>query len=147
MNIAEKKALCRQLIETVWNQGKVDELDKFVTPNQRYTDLATSFQEPGTAALKQYVLSFRKAFPDLNCTIEDQIAEGDKVMTYMKVTATHEGEFMGFAASHKKATVPTIVIQRFEGDRIAEGVGLWDALVFLRAVGAIELPEAALAAR
>lgn len=147
MNIAEKKNLCRQLIETVWNQGKVDELDKFVTPGHQYTDKSTSFQQPGPVDLKKYVLAFRTAFPDLNCKIDDQIAEGDKVVTIMTVSATHEGDFMGFAPSHKKASVPTIVVQRFEGDKIAEGFGLWDLTIFLRAVGALELPEAAMAAR
>jgi predicted ester cyclase len=65
----------------------------------------------------------------------------------MTVTGTHEGDFLGVPASHKKASVPTIVIQRFEGDKIAEGFTLWDALTFLRTAGAFEMHEPALATR
>ena len=147
MNITEKKTLCRQLIETVWNEGKVDALDKFVAPNHRYTDVPMSFESTNIDSLKKHVLSFRKAFPDLNCKIDDQIAEGEKVVTVMTVTATHEGEFLGVPASHKKASVSTIVIQRFEGDKIADGLGLWDGLTFMRAAGAFQAREPAMAAR
>ncbi|MGE5102538.1 MAG: ester cyclase [Deltaproteobacteria bacterium] len=147
MNITDKKAFCRQLIQTVWNEGKIDSLDNFVTPNSRYTDPSGSFKESNVDALKKYVLSFHKAFPDLNCKVEYQIAEGEQVATFMTVTATHEGEFLGLPASHKKASVPAIVIQRFEGDKIAEGFTLWDTLTFLRNAGAFEAHEPALASR
>ncbi|HEX6315652.1 MAG TPA: ester cyclase, partial [Gemmatimonadaceae bacterium] len=96
-------------------------------------------------AFKKYVTSVRKAFPDFFCKIEEQIAEGDKVVTFMKITATHQGEFLGVAASHKKATAPSISITRFEGDKIAETFVLWDTLTFLRTAGAFEVREAAIA--
>lgn len=147
MNIIDNKAFCRQLIETVWNEGKVERLESFVAPNHRYNDPSGSFKDGNLDALKKYVLAFRKAFPDLNCKIEYQIAEGDRVATFMTVTATHEGEFLGLAPSHKKASVPAIVMQRFEGDKIAEGFTLWDTLTFMRTAGAFEAHEPALAGR
>lgn len=147
MNITEKKAFSRRLIETVWNEGKVDTLDTFLTPNHRYTDASSSLHEIGIDALKKHVLSFRKAFPDAKFKIEDQIAEGEKLVTLLTVTATHEGEFMGLPASHKNASLPAISIERFEGDKVAEVFVLWDALTFMRIAGGLELHEPSLAAR
>lgn len=147
MNITEKKEFCRQFIETVFGEGKVDAIEKFAAPKHRFNDLTTGFNEPGTAALTKYVLNLRKAFPDLKFKFEDQIAEGDKIVSFLTVMGTHEAEFVGIAASHKKLNVPMFVIQKFEGDKIAEATGLWDAMTFLRTVGALEAREPALAAR
>ena len=141
MNITEKKAFCRQLIDTVWNEGKVDALDKFAAPNHKYTDPAASYTATGIEPLKKYALSLRKAFPDLHFKFEDQIAEGDKVVSFLTVTGTHEAEFLGIPASHKKASLPLILIHRFEGDKIVEAFGLWDALSFARIAGAFEMHE------
>jgi steroid delta-isomerase-like uncharacterized protein len=147
MNITDSKTVSRKLIETVWNEGKVDKLESFVTPNHRYIDPASAPQGTSAEELKKVVLSFRKAFPDLNCKIEYQVADGERVVTFMTVTGTHEGEFLGLPASHKKASIPAISIQRFEGDRIAEGFTLWDTLTFMRNAGAFEAREPALAGR
>lgn len=147
MNITENKALSRRIIETLWNEGKVDGIENFLTPNHRYTDASSSLHEIGNEALKQHVLSFRKAFPDATFKIDDQIAEGDKVVTLMTVTATHEGEFMGLPASHKKASLPAIAIERFEGDKVAEVFVLWDTMTFLRTAGGLQVHEPAFAAR
>ena len=147
MNITEKKTFCRQLIDTVWNEGKIDALDKFVAPNHKYTDPSASFTATGIEPLKKYALSLRTSFPDLNLKFEDQIAEGDKVVSFLTVTGTHEAEFLGIPASHKKASLPLFIIHRFEGDKIVEGFGLWDALSFFRIAGALDVHEPALAGR
>ena len=141
MNITEKKKLCRDLFETVWNDGKIDMLDKFLGPSIKFIDPAIPTQITTKDGLKQYIVSFRKAFPDLHFKIEDQIGEGDKVVSYLTGTATHEGEFLGIPASHIKASLPAIVIQRFENDKIVEGYSLWDAFGFIRAAGALPIHE------
>ena len=140
MNITEKKAFSRRLIETVWNKGMVDEIPKFVTQNFVYIDPSASAEYKGPEALKKYVLTVRKAFPDLNCKIEDQICEGEKLVTLIKISATHENEFLGVPASHKTATLPMVVIEKFDGDKIAEVFALWDALTFLRTAGVFGAP-------
>ena len=145
MNITEKKQFSRRLIETVWNEGKVEKLDTFLTPNFTYFDPSGPVDLKGIDAYKKYVLDVRKAFPDFFCKVEDQIAEDDKLVTFLKITATHEGEFFGLPASHKKATIPMIVIERFAGEKIAESYGLWDALTFMRIAGAFEAREPAFA--
>lgn len=147
MNITEKKALIRRLIDATWNEGKLNTLDTFLTPNHKFIDPSVPSQQIGIEPFKKYVTSVRKAFPDFKCKIEDQIAEGDKVVTFMTITATHEGEFLGLPASHKNASLPAIVIMRFEGDKIAEGFSLWDTLTFLRTAGAFEAHEPMLTSR
>jgi len=145
MNITEKKQFSRRFVETVWNEGKVEKLDTFLTPSCTYFDPSGPFDLKGIDAYKKYVMDVRKAFPDFFCKIEDQISEGDKLVTFLKITATHEGEFIGLPASHKKATIPMIVIERFAGEKIAEAYALWDVLTFLRTAGAFEAREPAFA--
>lgn len=138
MNITEKKALSRRFMESVWNNGKLDEIDKSLAPNCRFVDPSGPFDLNGADAYKKYVQSVRKAFPDINLKIDEQIAEGDALVSLVKITATHEGEFLGVAASHKKATISMIVIEHFQGDKIGNAFALWDTLTFLRTAGALE---------
>jgi steroid delta-isomerase-like uncharacterized protein len=138
MNITEKKALSRRFIEAVWNDGKLDEIDKVLAPNCRYVDPAGPFELKGAAEYKKYVQSVRNAFPDINLKIEEEIAEGDALASLVKITATHQAEFLGVAPSHKKATISMIVIAHFQGDKIGNVFALWDTLTFLRTAGAFE---------
>ena len=80
----------------------------------------------------------RIAFPDLHFTVEDMIAEDDKVVTRMMLTGTHQGEFMGVAATGQPIKVTGIRIHRLEENRIVEGKdwGEWDALGMLKQLGA-----------
>ncbi|HSQ29461.1 MAG TPA: ester cyclase [Gemmatimonadaceae bacterium] len=138
MNITEKKALSRRSIEAVWNDGKLDAIDNVLAPNFRYVDPSGSFELKSAEEYKKYVQSIRKAFPDINLKIDEQIAEGDTLVSVVKITATHEAEFLGVPPSHKKATIPMVVIEHFEGDKVANVFALWDTLTFLRTAGAFE---------
>lgn len=142
MNANEKKLFCRRLFEDVWNGGKIELLPDFHTPDFVMTDPNVPITGKGLEAAKSYLQMLKKAFPDLTLKIDEQIAEGDIVVTRMSVTGTHEGEFLGLPPTHTKASLPCIVIQRFAGDKIAEAFGLWDALGFMRAAGAAEMPKA-----
>ena len=135
MNATEMKTASRQFLDAVWNQGKLDVIEDFVSPNCKLIDPSGPFDYTGPAGYKSYVLDCRRAFPDLQFKIEDQIVEGDKIVTFAKITATHANEFLGVAPSHKKASVSLIAISRFEGEKVVEIFSLWDALTFLRTAG------------
>ena len=81
----------------------------------------------------------RTVLPDSHHTIEDLIAEGDKVVTRFRVTGTHRGEFLGVPATGKPINVTGMWIHRLENGHIVEGRqwGQWDALGFLQQVGAV----------
>jgi predicted ester cyclase len=94
-------------------------------------------QKPGAEGLKQAIASFREAFPDLQATAEDLIAEEDKVVGRFTVTGTQRGEFMDIAPTGKKITYDEIVIVRFKDGKIIEHWAVADALAMLQQLGVI----------
>jgi predicted ester cyclase len=142
MMATDRKKLSLRLFEKVWNEGQLELLDEFSAPNALIHDPYVPITTTGPAAAKEYLQFFKKAFPDLLLKVEDQIAEGDRVVTFLSATGTHKGEFLGIAPTFKQWTVTCIVTLRFEGDRIVEANSLWDALGFMRAAG-VEFPKAA----
>lgn len=91
----------------------------------------------GAELLKEVFGRLHRAFPDLHITVEDLIAEGDKVVARDTVTGTHQGEYMGLLPTGKSITYNEIFICRFAGGRIAETWGVVDVLSQMRQLGAI----------
>jgi steroid delta-isomerase-like uncharacterized protein len=91
----------------------------------------------GAQALKQVWAMLLRGLPDLHLTIEDLIAEGDKVVSRNVVTGTHQGEYMGLPPTGKSVTYNEIFIVRFANGRIAETWGVVDVLSQMRQLGAI----------
>ncbi len=80
------------------------------------------------------------AFPDLHLTIEDEIAEGDKVVTRVTARGTHQGSFMGIRPTGKRAVVTGIVIDRFANGKTVEAWNNLDDLGLLQQLGVIPAP-------
>ena len=91
----------------------------------------------GADLLKELFGRLHRAFPDLHITVEDLIAEGDKVVSRNSVTGTHHGEYMGLPPTGKSVTYNEIFIFRFASGRIAETWGVIDVFSQLRHLGAI----------
>jgi steroid delta-isomerase-like uncharacterized protein len=91
----------------------------------------------GAQALKEGFGRLHRAFPDLHITVEDMIAEGDKVVARNTVTGTHQGEYMGLPPTGKSVAYNEIFIFRFVNGRIAETWGVGDVFSQLRQLGAI----------
>jgi steroid delta-isomerase-like uncharacterized protein len=91
----------------------------------------------GAELLKQLFARLHRAFPDLHVTIEDLIAEGDKVVARDTVTGTHQGDYMGLAPTGRPVAYDEIFVCRFRDGRIAETWGIVDVLAQLRQLGAI----------
>ena len=90
----ENKAIARRIFDEIWNQGKLDVADEIYADN--YVTHGHAVELPsGPAGFKKLVSIFRTAFPDIQFTIEDLIAEGDKVVTRWKNHGTHKGDLMG----------------------------------------------------
>src|SRR5262245_3987272 len=92
---------------------------------------------PGAQGLKLLFTMLLRAYPDLHITIEDLIAEGNKVVVRDTVTGTHRGEYMGIAATGKSVTYNEIFIARFVNGRLAEVWGVVDVLAQMRQLGVI----------
>jgi predicted ester cyclase len=77
------------------------------------------------------------AFPDLHFTIEDQIAEGDKVVNRVTARGTHLGDFRGIPPTGKQVTVAGITIDRIAGGKLVESWTSWDFLGILQQLGVV----------
>jgi steroid delta-isomerase-like uncharacterized protein len=91
----------------------------------------------GAKALKRVWAALFQAFPDLQLTVEDMIAEGDKVVVRNTVTGTHRGEYMGLAPTGKSVTYNEIFIFRFVNGRVAETWGVVDVFSQMKQLGVI----------
>ena len=110
-------------------------IDEFVEPDVLIrTPLPVD--ATGAEALKEVFRRLHRAFPDLHITMEDLIAEGDKVVARNTVTGTHQGEYMGLPPTGKSITYREIFIFRVVNDRIAETWGVVDVLSQLKQLGA-----------
>ena len=138
MSTEENKALVRRAYEET-NKGKeatMAALDELYAPTYVYHGPGV-FGDMDLADLKQMAPAFYMAFPDQHYTVEDLIAEGDKVVCRYTWRATHQGEFMGVPATGKVVTWTGIVISRFAGGKCVEEWGGSDLLGVLQQLGAI----------
>ena len=94
-------------------------------------------QATGAELLKEVFARLHRAFPDLHVTIEDLIAEGDKVVSRNTVTGTHQGEYLGIPSTGKSVTYNEIFIVRFVNGRFAETWGVVDVLSQMKQLGVI----------
>ena len=136
MGTEENKALVRRCIEEPWNQRRLETIDELVAPDYVNHDPAN----PGVRSpqgLKQLVSTFVAAFPDIHFTIEEQIAEGDKVVTRWTARGTHRGALQGIAPTGKSSTVTGISIWRIANGKLAEEWANWDTIGMLQQIGVI----------
>jgi steroid delta-isomerase-like uncharacterized protein len=139
----QNKAISRRLVEEAFNEGKLDVIDELVAPDFVNHDPSDPGGIRGPEGLKKFVRTYRSAFPDIRVTFEDQIAEGDKVVSRWSGSGTQKGELMGMPASGKQATVTGITIDRLEGGKIIESWNNWDTLGMLQQLGAVPEPARA----
>jgi steroid delta-isomerase-like uncharacterized protein len=128
------KALVRRMIEEGWNQHNLALVDELWADCVYYNP--TTGELKGKA-LEQFAASLLVAFPDIRFTIEDLVAEGDKVVTRWSCTATHQGEFMGLAPSGKKVTLSALDIFRIVEGKVVEERVEFDTLRFFQQLGTV----------
>ena len=141
MSTEENKALARRVLEEMFNKGNLDLADEVFAPDYVDHDPAMPEDIRGPEGFKEYVSMFRTAFPDVHIEIEDQVAEGDKVVTRWTGTGTHEGDLMGIAPTGNKVTLPGMEIVRFSGGKLAEGWEGYDSMVLMEQLGVMPSPE------
>jgi C-1 hydroxylase len=135
MSLEENKAIVRKAIEAI-NKKDLSLLDDLVAPN--YFD---HIAKQGQELIKQLIVMLYKGFPDYHATIEDIIAEGDKVWARVTYTGTHKGEYLGFPPSGKKISYNSVTIKRVVDGKMVEGWTVNDMLDFLKQLGMIEPTE------
>ena len=133
----QNKKAARRLFEELWNDRKLNLADELIAPDYRNHDPNTPDFGAGPDAYKKLVGMYTKAFPDLRLTIDDMIAEGDKVVVRWTSYGTHKGELRGIPPTGKETSVTGTTICRFSGGRIAEQWLVWDTLGLMRQLGVI----------
>ena len=135
MSLEENKAIVRRFIEA-YNKRKLELIDDFVAP-----DYVDHTNKVGREGLKQLFNMGLTAFPDWHETVEDIIAEGDKVWVRLAYTGTHKGEFMGLAPTRKKITSKAVDIYRIVNGKLAEYWNVTDNVNIFKQIGAIKITE------
>jgi predicted ester cyclase len=129
MSAEENKAVVRREQEELWNHtGDLDAAEELYATGQ-------------AEAAKQVAARFRQGFPDVISTIEDLIAEGDKVVARWRSRATHRGEYMGIAPTGNEVEFTGISFYRIEGGKIAQSWNIEDQLGLMRQIGAVAESE------
>jgi steroid delta-isomerase-like uncharacterized protein len=142
------KNVVRRLVEEVWNKGNLPLADELFTPNYAHHDSSTPDVGRGPASEKKRAILYRTAFPDIQLTIEDIIAEGEMVMARWSCRGTHRGDLSGIAPTGKRFNISGVSIARFAGGKMAEGWVNWDALGLMQQLGVVpEIGKAKAAAK
>jgi steroid delta-isomerase-like uncharacterized protein len=136
------KELSRRFTE-LFSTGDEALADEILSPNAVFHGPAGDGELRGVEAMKAFLAGYRRAFPDANSTVEDQVAEGDKVVTRWRARGTHRGQLGPIPPTDREFEMDGVTIERIEGGRIAEVWVARDELGLLRQLGV--LPEPALA--
>ena len=142
MSTKEIKALTRRLFEE-FNKGKAAAMaimDELCATNIVYHG-AGGEETRGLKDYKQHESEIFSAFPDLHMTIDDIVAEGDKVATRFTMTATHKGEYKGVAPTNKKGTLEAISIDRIVAGKFVEEWTKYDTLGLMQQLGVVPIPK------
>jgi steroid delta-isomerase-like uncharacterized protein len=137
MTTETNKALVRRWIEAGWNGHDLTLIDTLYDPNVVQHDPSSPLPVSSSEALKQYIGGFLTAFPDLYFTIDDLLAESDKVLWRFTAEGAHTGPLIGIPPSGERAVVTGMALFRVANDKIAEVWVNFDALGMLQAIGVI----------
>ena len=132
--------LVRRFVDEVWNKGNLSVIDEIVSPKLKTHDPLMKDVE-GIDSAKQHVRMFRTAFPDLNVTIDDIGAVGDKVYVRWTTTGTHKGSLLGLTPTNRRGMIRGITINRFEGGKLVEEHYGWDIYNMLEQLGLVPTLE------
>ena len=136
MSIEENKAIGRRWVEEIWDKGNLAAFDELLAP-QFVCNYAPPEVPLGPEGYKQTVNLYRTALPDMHYTVDEMVAEGDKVAVRWNGRGTHEGSLMGIAPTGKQVTITGISILRIAGGKVVEEWGEMDMLGVLQQLGAI----------
>lgn len=139
MSTEENKALVRRFYEEVFNNKNMAGVDAFVAPSVIDHSLPPG-APGGIEGVRQTITMFLTAFPDLHLTLEDIIAEEDKVVVRWTMRGTHQGASLGMPPTGKQFILPGISLVRLDGGKAAETWVNYDQLVMLQQLGLAPAP-------
>jgi steroid delta-isomerase-like uncharacterized protein len=144
MAVEENKAVVRREMAELFNHtGNLDLVEEIIAPDYVSYE-PTSGETRGIEGARQFAATFREAFPDLECTIEDMVAEGDTVVMRFRGSGTHQGETEAFGPpTGKQMEITGITIKRLSEGKIVEAWTNFDALGMMQQLGVVAAPQQA----
>jgi steroid delta-isomerase-like uncharacterized protein len=142
MSVEHNKTIARRFAE-IYNRGGLAIVDELAGP-----DLVVSYpllpeDIHGLQAYKQVLAQFYAAFPDIEASVEEMIAEGEKVVARWTCRGTHRGDFPGLPATGKTVQWSGMTIYRIVDGKVVEEKGEEDVLGLLQQLGVIPQPQQA----
>lgn len=148
MSAEDNKALVRRFHEDGWNKHNPAVVDEIYAADYVDRSPATIGIAPTREGLKEFMRMYLRGFPDAHITVEDQLVEGDRVVTRWTASGTQTGELMDMPPSGKTVTITGMQIDRLAGGKIVESWVSFDQLAMLQQLGAVPAPrQPAVAAR
>jgi predicted SnoaL-like aldol condensation-catalyzing enzyme len=139
VSVEDNKALVRRFVDEVQSGGNIDLIDEICSSEFVNHSIPPGIP-PDCEGIKILTAMFRGAFPDSYFTVEDMVAEGDKVVTRKTFHGTHEGEFMGIPPSGRSVSMGLIDIVRISEGRVVEHWSEGDSLGMMQQLGVIPQP-------
>lgn len=133
----DQKAVVRRYLEEVFAQGNFAAIPELFAPDYVERDPASEGEIRGHDGVRRDLAVYQNALSDIQITVEDQLAERDRVATHATMRATHVEELMGVPPSGNRVEVTGIFICRLADGRLAEGWWNWDTLGLLQQIGAL----------
>jgi steroid delta-isomerase-like uncharacterized protein len=140
LSLDNNKSIVRRAIEEPW-KGDLNIVDELFAADYVGHDPAMPELLRGPSAVREFISTYREAYPDAKLTVETQVAEADMVATRWTARGTHEGELMGIEPTGKQVTVTGLTLSRVQNGKIVEEFQNWDALGMMKQLDA--LPELA----
>ena len=141
MSADANKAVARRFLEEVLSQGHLDLLDEIMAPGHTLSGPgALPGIPPGPEGSKIQVMVYRTAFPDIHFTVEEQVAEGDTVVTRWSGTGTQQGALGDIPPTGKSVVVTGVVIDRVVDGKLTTTWNLFDQVGMLQQLGIIPTP-------
>lgn len=136
MSSEQNKKIVRRAFEEPW-KGNLSVVDELMASDYVGHDPANPKPLRGPEGVKEFISTYRAAFPDARITVEEQLAEGDLVATRWSGRGTHEGELMGISPTGKQVTVSGLTISRVVGGKIVEEYQNWDTFGMMQQLDAV----------
>jgi predicted ester cyclase len=136
MTAETNKAIIRRIVEEIQNHDNLALIDELLAPTFVNHTPAPGLS-PDREGIKQLLSMFRAAFPDGVMTIEDMIAEGDKVVSRKTYRGTHQGEFLGIPPTDRHVSVGLIDMMRLVDSKVVEHWNVGDDLSMLQQLGVL----------
>ena len=133
---AENKKIVQRIYDEVWSQARFETIDELYSPNFAMDDPLTPGIN-GSEGYRQYAQAMHSTFAGLKIEVEDQIAEGDKVVTRWRSSGTHTGEMMGIPPTGKAGSTTGMTITHIIDGQVVSETTEWNALGLLQQMGVI----------